>query len=239
MRRPVLAIVAFLAGAACWAPAQGITTQKRAEVQQYARQQGWPVRIAREVGGFAELRAIDRGQPVYYGVYNLNAAKSISVDKCWPGASSGLNLSGAGVRLGVWDGGGVFVTHMEFQGRATQMDGAAPVSDAGWQASHATHVAGTMIAGGVWPGDARWPAGLSRGMAWQARVECYDWYDDADEMESAAAGGLQISNHSYGPMRCWDIFWDGFEYRWYWLGDVTVNAQEDYWFGRYSDEAQL
>ncbi len=66
----------------------------------------------------------------------------------WPGGSLGLSLDGSGYdKLGEWDGGAVHLNHVEFMNtgssRVTQVDGATDTS------SHATHVAGTMIANGV------------------------------------------------------------------------------------------
>ena len=57
--------------------------------------------------------------------------------------SSGLNLTGTGVVVGVWDGGDVRGTHQELTPRVTDGDGATGVDN------HATHVAGTIGATGV------------------------------------------------------------------------------------------
>ena len=94
-----------------------------------------------------ELMYIDeRGRPVYNSIANINAARTISTDDVWPGGSAGLALDGASTvlgELGVWDGGGVLLSHQEFGGRVSQMDFPGSTSD------HATHVAGTMIGAGV------------------------------------------------------------------------------------------
>ncbi|MFU8829054.1 MAG: S8 family serine peptidase [Phycisphaerales bacterium] len=52
-----------------------------------------------------------------------------------------INLSGAGVTAFVFDGGRVRPTHLDFEGRATVIDGSS-------QSNHATHVAGTVGGGG-------------------------------------------------------------------------------------------
>ena len=78
----------------------------------------------------------------------MTAARTVSTKKVWPGESYGHSLSGSGTtlgKLGIWDGGGVRTTHLEFSGRVTQID------SPGSNNYHATHVAGTMIAGGVVP----------------------------------------------------------------------------------------
>ncbi|RPJ46618.1 MAG: hypothetical protein EHM19_03985, partial [Candidatus Latescibacterota bacterium] len=163
------------------------------------------------------------GMPMFTELHNINAARTLSVDDVWPGGSAGFALGGAGTalgRLGIWDGGAVRVTHQEFGGRATQMDGATTTH------YHATHVAGTMIAAG---GD-----GNAKGMSFQGTLACYDWSDDDPEMATAAAGGMNASNHSYGYITGW--YNSGGT--WYWYGDVEVSETEDYGFGFYDEMAE-
>ena len=109
-----------------------------------AQQKGWLLRADSPTGGTIELRYLFDGRPAYYSTTNLDAADSVSTDECWPGGSTGLDLTGLGVTLGVWDGGRVRASHQEFGGRVAQQDGLA-----GGAVSHSTHVAGTMIAAGV------------------------------------------------------------------------------------------
>jgi hypothetical protein len=160
--------------------------QKRL-VQAKAAQLNLPIREVLKNGVEREFVAISKtGMPVYYQTTNnLDAARTISTNKVWPAGSLGLNLTGSGMtnRIGVWDGGKVLTTHQEFQSRATQVDGASTLSD------HATHVAGTMTAGGV--------VANAKGMSYQAPIKCYDWNSDASEMSSAASSGMLVSNHSY------------------------------------------
>ncbi len=123
--------------------------------------------------------------PGWDGMYvtcNLNAARTMNVDKIWPGGSTGLALSGNGIELGVWDGGSARITHREFGSRAVNVDGVAHQ----W---HATHVAGTMVAAGVDPS--------AKGMSFEGALLSFDWNYDSSEMATRAAGGLRVSNHSY------------------------------------------
>ncbi len=165
----------------------------------------------------------ENGHPVYYATDNLNAARTISTDDVWPGGGHGFTLSGLGTaqgKLGVWDGGGVLLTHQEFGGRAAQVD------SPGATHYHSTHVAGTMIAGGV---DAN-----AKGMSFEAYLNAYDWdYDDA-EMATASGMGMNISNHSYGEITGWRYN----EGAWYWWGDVNISTTEDYGFGFYGSQAR-
>ncbi len=162
------------------------------------------------------------GMPIYIQTFNnINAAKTISTSKVWPGGSLGLNLTGLGMtaRLGVWDGGKVLTTHQEFQGRATQIDAPSSFSD------HATHVSGTMMAGGV--------VANAKGMSFQAPIKCHDWNNDVSEMTTAAAAGLLVSNHSYGQVCGWQ-----YNSRWEFWGDPSVNTKYDYKYGFYDANSE-
>ncbi len=164
----------------------------------------------------------ERGKPVFYQVENLNAARTISTDDVWPGGSGGFSLTGATVdssQLGVWDGGGVRLTHREFEGRVTQIEGTIATH------YHSTHVAGTMIAMGV--------SASAQGMSYEAQLSAYDWNSDNEEMALAAAAGMNVSSHSYGFPAGWRRDGD-----WYWYGDINISPDEDYGFGFYGYQAQ-
>jgi hypothetical protein len=164
----------------------------------------------------------ERGRPIFYGTENLTAAQSISTDEVWPGGSLGLGLTGGTTARGelcIWDGGAVLASHQEFGGRVIQED------NPGGTHFHATHVAGTMIGGGVHP--------TARGMSYEAGLSAYDWSYDDSEMASAGASGAQVSNHSYGFITGWY-----YNQEWYWYGDTDVSEVEEYGFGYYSDGAR-
>lgn len=157
-------------------------------------------------GNYCYLHKIDsEGKPVYYQTRsNLELAKSINTNKLWSGGSLGLNLQGQNMevsasrsRLGVWEPGPVRTTHVEFEGRAitrdtppfsTSMTSTTFVSST----NHAAHVTGTMVAAGV-RADAR-------GMANQARIDCYETTNELAEQQMAGSEGMLVSNHSYGPV---------------------------------------
>lgn len=165
----------------------------------------------------------EKGEPVYYSINNLTAARTISSDDVWPGGSSGLNLNGSSTvlgELGIWDAGAVRTTHQEFGGRVTQIDGATTTH------YHATHVAGTLVASGL--------TSTAKGMSFTAPLASYDWSFDESEMASAAAGGMNVSNHSYGLIVGW-YYSDG---SWYWYGDIGVSQTEEWEFGFYTSYAQ-
>ena len=166
----------------------------------------------------------DDGMPAFYHVHNLNAAKTVRTYDVWPlgvggGAYAATGGTTAAGELAVWDGGAVRVTHQEFGGRVTQMDGAVVTIQ------HSTHVAGTLVAAGVNTN--------ARGMSYAAPLSAYEWTNDTAEMAAAAANGLQVSNHSYGYASGWEP--NG---NWYWYGNISISATEDYGFGYYDDTAR-
>jgi methionine-rich copper-binding protein CopC len=186
---------------------------EKRQAEEWARQRGLPVRLKLPNGAIMEIMAVRNGVPVYVVTKGLEAADSLSADELWPGGSTGLNLTGAGVTLGIWDAGSVDAGHPEFRGRLRIRDG-AEADD------HATHVGGIMAAAGVNP--------LAKGMSFAANLDSWDWIDDTAEMVDAARAGLLVSNHSYGPAAGWvgDFIW---------LGDTTISQREDWKFGYYGD----
>jgi PKD repeat protein len=170
-----------------------------------------------EVMEFAGFDAA--GQMLYNKTSNIGAGRTISTNKVWPGGTVGTSLTGANMpnRLGEWDGGAVRLTHQEFGGRVVQADGSIDVI------SHATHVAGTMIASGVSPN--------AIGMSYAATLKAYDWNNDVSEMAGAAAAGMLVSNHSYGTITGWN--YNDAESRWEWWGDESISTTQDWKFGFY------
>jgi hypothetical protein len=181
-----------------------------------------PAQVALNRAPGLEMMFINRrGVPVYYIAENQNAAKTVRTWDVWPvGVGGGFfGVTGETTvpgELAVWDSGRVVSDHAEFGGRVTQMD--VPTRNS----QHATHVSGTLIAGGVNPS--------ARGMSYQAPLHAYDWRFDTAEMAVAAAGNLQISSHSYAHASGWE------GNRWY--GDISVSQNEDYGFGFYDEDAQ-
>lgn len=132
-----------------------------------------------------ELVNVIDGIPIYNSTYNFNSAKTIFADRLYSDGGLGLNLTGAGLHVGVWDGGSARFSHSQFNNRVSIIDDS--VVD-----NHATHVTGTIIASGV--------GNLNiRGIAYDASVYSYDWSNDLTEMSSAFQNfNLLVSNHSYG-----------------------------------------
>ncbi|ROS01793.1 subtilisin family serine protease [Sinobacterium caligoides] len=145
-------------------------------------------------------------------INNSNAAKLSNIDT----VRHGLGLTGAGVRLAIWDVGEV-AGHYDLIARLTVQDG-------GDLSEHATHVAGTMVGDGSL--DAR-----AKGMAPAATLLAYDMANDSIEMRHAAEDlKIVISNHSYGTKVGWVL--DKKTGDWYFVDN-------QYRFGNYSTKARL
>jgi len=192
----------------------------------FAKSHNWVISRKNKKGGILVLQGINkRGFPVYFTTDdNIISAATTGTNTVQPGGSLGLNLSGSSTflnnRIAVWDGGAVYRFHQEFSGKAITIADTSSVID------HATHVAGTMMAKGVYP-----PV---KGMAFNAStLLSYDFNNDVAEM-SKVASTLLLSNHSYGELGGW-VFDDGFN-RWEWYG--IPGDTVDYTFGFYGDHTQ-
>jgi hypothetical protein len=191
-----------------------------------AQKRGWTVRRRTKSGGVVALQGVNKnGFPIYLITHdNVISAATTNTNAVQPGGSLGLNLSGSSSflngKLAIWDGGWVYSGHQEFAGKTITLKGNSSTID------HATHVAGTMLAKGVYP-----PA---KGMAFNAAtLTSYSFDNDVSDM-SAEASGLLLSNHSYGDEAGW-VFDDLYN-RWEWFG--LPGDSVDYTFGFYAERTQ-
>ncbi len=185
---------------------------KKEEAIRLAGQRGWDIVKENPDGSYDELIAVSRdGRPIYYTIYNVDAAKSTRADHLNIGGSLGLSLDGQNMTAHVWDGGPTRTTHQEFDGpggnnRVTINDG---VTGLNGNSFHAQHVTGTIVASGF--------VAAAKGMAPQAQALTHDWNNDLSEATTEAASGMLLSNHSYG-------------YR--------ADLVPDWYFGAYIDESR-
>lgn len=185
-----------------------------------------------------QLQEVDAlGQPVYYSLHNIEAARGTRTLALQGGGSLPIALSGNSAamagRLGLWDGGRVLDTHQEFSGstsngvKISQKDNVSSINN------HTTHLAGTLVGKGVNP--------LAKGMAFGAQLSVWDYTDDVTELVTAAPN-LLISNHAYGPVVGWvyNASRPGTDsnLKWEWWGNTAISATEDYLFGFYTTKAQ-
>jgi serine protease AprX len=167
-------------------------------------------------GRFYKISDIINNQPVYKATDNSSEAAAIRTNRLYQGGSLGLSLDGLNMDAGIWDGGWILPTHVEFVtngvSRVSILDGEG--GENGIQ-SHATHVGGTVGATGV--------SSSAKGMAPKSNLLSYQWDNDENEVLGEVAQGLLVSNHSYGI----PIYRDD---------NVTHNAQPWY-MGAYSGAA--
>jgi Subtilase family/MBG domain len=200
-------------------------TKRRQAARDRATLRGLPLRMVSPSGRIQEIADFDGDSPVYLTTQNVNAAISTSANLL---RTSPYSLTGAGVTIGLWDGGSSRSTHQEFGGRITVMDGSSSID-------HATHVGGTLIASGVDP--------AARGMASSASIKSYDWNSDTVEMAASGAttagdpDKIYLSNHSYGYVSGWNYVGNATR-AWEWHGAGTGSAAIEDDFGRYNDLAR-
>lgn len=158
-----------------------------------AAERNWPLKISDEEG-VAILTGVDEfDNPVYKGTNNKGSAVTSRVTDIRPGGALGLNLTGSGMIMGIWEIGPVFINHIDLVNRVTVRDNAVytpgfPIND---EVFHPTHVAGTMMGSGSGNENAR-------GIAYEATLWSHNSISDSGEAALRAAEGLLVSNHSYG-----------------------------------------
>jgi serine protease AprX len=142
-------------------------------------------------GKTAILQGMDEfGEPIYSMLSNYGATVTARANQLFEGGSLGLNLTGLGMAVGVWEFDHIRHTHEALIGRINNLEN-GEFSTSNEFTSHSTHVSGTIIGDGINNGQAR-------GFAINATVNGYNRVDDLSEMADEAANGLLVSNHSYG-----------------------------------------
>jgi hypothetical protein len=150
-----------------------------------AREKGWEIKFTTEEGSVWELMGVmEDGTPIYHAEENEGGAVTTRADRLYPGGALGLDLTGDGMIIGMWEVDAALPQHQLFQGRLTQVN-------PDQLSNHASHVGGTLIGGDDVQNNAR-------GMAYEARIRAFNSTNDEAEMANEASNGLLISNHSYG-----------------------------------------
>ena len=149
------------------------------------------------------------GTPVYYELGNESSAVSSRIHEIRFDGNAGLSLDGAGLNIGLWDGGNPLASHQELEGKII-------LTDLDTWSSHATHVAGILAATGIEP--------EARGMASAASIESFTSSGWQNEVPVWAADGGMITNHSYiiaNPQEEYELYgiynefsqlWDQYSY---------------------------
>ena len=193
-----------------------------------ALEKGWETFGITKEGKVFTLHGVDDfGMPLYkITENNAISAATINTNKLYTGGSLGLNLSGSTMplnKVAIWDGGAVLTSHTEFETNRVEIkDGVSGSS------THATHVAGTIMATGKNPN--------AKGMAFALpKLLSFDFNNDNSEMSNYASS-LLLSNHSYGVIAGWYENTSAIPNRWEFRGQAGAN--EDYKFGYYDNDAK-
>ena len=171
-------------------------------------------------------RILSNGTPVYFSTnHGRSIRKAIKADALGNEGTTGLNLDGSGIHVGVWDAGHIFAAHEEFTGGPDFFGYQVPIEIADaetpdlWD-GHPTAVASIIIAKGLFHRDDYDVTGVAPNLE---RLYSYDWDDDVleilDQLQTNNNTDFILSNHSYG----------------YPLIDRDGNILEDQYIGDYSE----
>jgi len=172
-----------------------------------ARQQNKPISGEKDGKAFA-LAGYDEetGGLIYKSTYgntisentmffnNVNVGSSLQTANAKPLHADGI--AGAGMIVGVWDGGAGLPNHHAFVTGRYQLKNSPNTNSSALGRSHASHVAGTVAAGEF--GDF-----TAKGFAYNATVHAYNGINAYDitpmtTAATAAVNPIYVSNHSYG-----------------------------------------
>jgi subtilisin family serine protease len=140
------------------------------------------------------VRWVDQVSPPYT-VHNDGAGQRTRVDEV---QVLPYGLYGAGVTVGIWDGGSVETTHDDFEDQT----GASRVTpgESVTVSDHSTHVGGTVAGNGARSAALGGTYRQWRGMAPQADIVSYDFNGnlDTEHEQGIVTHGIDLSQNSWG-----------------------------------------
>ncbi|HLS28667.1 MAG TPA: S8 family serine peptidase, partial [Opitutales bacterium] len=199
-----------------------IERREKADAIALARKLDLPIRLESATGRVQELMAFKNGKPLYATTLNREAAITTAATS----TRALFGVDGNGFTIGIWDAGSVRATHEAFGNRVLVKDDVS-------LHNHATHVAGTIGAGG---NNIR-----AHGMSPAVRIDSYDWNNDRSELAARGASypgepeTIYLSNHSYGYISGWDR--SSANSNWIWHGAGSTASAVEINFGRYNNYA--
>ena len=119
-------------------------SQRIDRVSIYSKENNVPI-IQRKGLVTIYLKDVVNGKPQFLKTDNAGARVTTGAGDIGVNGPMGLDLDGSEISIGIWDGGLVRTSHIEFADRVTPSDGASELS------GHATHVMGTILSRGVNP----------------------------------------------------------------------------------------
>lgn len=195
-----------------------------------AKQRNMPIEGENEDGTSFVLRRYDEETDalIYVGTFekkqnsntsffnNVTTGSSLQTANAKPLHTD--NIIGAGMIVGVWDGGAGLPNHLAFQGGRYQIKNNANNGADAEGKDHAAHVAGTV-------GAAAFGDGRAKGFAYGATIHAYNGINQYDIAPMIAAAGattntMYVSNHSYG------LYYEGSPVTSSIFGQYNVDAKE-------------
>ncbi len=183
------------------------------------------------------------GQVLKMRNFGLTDATVIGANKVWPGGANAASLNGGGITappsgttIGQFEQFIPYLPHVEF-GSPTRVTDPLGVNSPD---SHATSVAGVMIAAGASAG--------AKGIAYQGSINAYTWIDPFGTVLGQGASVSRVSNHSYGGVFGWDTSILTIPVSGgpsitrpvnYFIGDIFANRSESPDFGLYNSESRI
>ncbi|MEM9213229.1 MAG: S8 family serine peptidase [Cyanobacteria bacterium P01_F01_bin.150] len=176
---------------------------------------------------------------------NIRAADTTNTEQLQPGGSLGLNLTGSGLTVGIWEAVERGTNSWRVRNTHEQLNGRVNIVDSGTGFSnHATHVAGTIGGTGAIATNPSTDDNNARGMATQVNLRSYSAGDDIAELNRDARL-LDASNHSYGFAQGWQFatrqtttngsIVSNIDV---WLQDYSISSREDVDYGKYNAISQ-
>lgn len=166
--------------------------EKNAEYQKavkIATELGKPIRTVEDGKVILLMGYDEESKELIYGTTHNNSVNGSSLQTANAKPLHADGIFGAGMNVGVWDGGIALTSHLAFSTGRYIVKQSTSVDD------HAAHVAGTIAAGSFTGGA------VALGFASQARIYGWDYGNDISEMTNAATNTsdpIYLSNHSYG-----------------------------------------
>lgn len=186
---------------------------------------------------------LTNGQIVRMRNFGATDASVIGVNKIWPGGANAGTLNGGGVTapptgtfIGQFEQFIPYLNHVEFgsPSRVTDAEGLGSYD------THATSVAGVMIAGGL--------SSAAKGIAYNAEIVAHSWNNPFGTILSQTATESRVSNHSYGAVFGWDSAVmtipvpnqpSVIRTVNYFIGDIFASTVESPYYGLYNLQARI
>lgn len=185
---------------------------------------------------------VANGQVIRMRNFGTTDANVIGANKIWPAGANAGTLNGGGITappsgtfIGQFEQFIPYFNHVEFSSpaRVTDAEGLGAFD------SHATSVAGVMIAEGLTP--------AAKGIAYQANIFAYPWTDPYGTILGQGAADSRASNHSYGAVFGWDSAVKTIAFPNqpsitrtvnYFIGDIFASTTESPYYGIYDLQAR-